>query len=365
VEAWEAEFLPSGAVRPDALPREDDGRETPLGQLTIRPPAGYLAPEEALVLMGHLAADVEATLAVVPVHREAPLHVHVQGPDGRPAAGAVIGALEAAGRLLDVVTEDLGPGEIRVRGIPHRPGEPVSLAIEWGEEAPRPAEEPPVPQEGIAAPVARSVIPDDLARPWTLTVHLAGPTGPVVLDHADSDQDLPFEEDLLPETDGPVGTARVVVLGWDGRPVPGATVFGQPADRDGVVVLTHLPAGERRFRTAPPGRLPAQAVADVREGSRIEVVLREPVGATLDVLVTDEGGTPRPSARLAVAGARVFDVVDGVQRLDRFTDARGRRTFARVESGEVTVTASWGSRTGSATVTLRDGERRTLRLVAR
>jgi hypothetical protein len=66
-----------------------------------------------------------------------------------------------------------------------------------------------------------------------------------------------------------------------------------------------------------------------------------------------------------VAGARVFDVVDGVQRLDRFTDARGRRTFARVESGEVTVTASWGSRTGSATVTLRDGERRTLRLVAR
>jgi hypothetical protein len=107
----------------------------------------------------------------------------------------------------------------------------------------------------------------------------------------------------------------------------------------------------------------AEAVAVVRAGTESDVVLREPFGGTLDLVVTDGNGDPRPSARFQVTGARVFDVVDGVQRLDRYVDARGRRTLARVEPGDVTVTATWGSHRGTAQVTVRDRERRTVRLV--
>lgn len=68
---------------------------------------------------------------------------------------------------------------------------------------------------------------------------------------------------------------------------------------------------------------------------------------------------------MTVSGGQVLDVADGVQRLDRYTDARGRRTFARVEPGQVTLHAAWGSRHGSETVTLRDGDRTSVRITAK
>jgi hypothetical protein len=402
VEAWEAEFLPSGAVRPDVLVHQvnwDWGVEVasppmlpPHGSLTVRPPPGYCAPGPLdgmpyglQELSQLLAAGVREAVAVVPLHREALLHLRVLGPDDRPAVGAVVRSVAVAGRRRGAV-EDLGPGEFRVVGIPHLPGEPVAIAIDWIVEGavashaiepgpPTETEEvrgtgPPTETEEVRgiqdvdAPDATSVVPADLSRPWSLVVRLTGPTGLRILDHNETDNDLPTEASLGVAGDGPTGTARVTVLGWDGRPVAGATVSGRVTDADGVVVVSGLPAGQLEFSTRPDGRYPARATAVVPEGAEVDVVLREPVGAVLDVLVTDEEGNPRPSA-LLWASVVVFDVVDGVQRLDRFTDARGRRTFARVEPGEVTVHASWGSRHGNATVTLRDGERASLHIVAK
>src|SRR6185503_2300122 len=124
------------------------------------------------------------------------------------------------------------------------------------------------------------------------------------------------------------------------------------------------PLGALSFGFDAPGRFAATAEVQVAVDRENEVTLREPRGARLEVLVTDEQGNPRPCARLTVSG-KVFDVVDGVQRVDLFTDHLGRRTLERVEPGVRTVSALWGSRRGSQEVDLADGETRRLTIVAK
>jgi hypothetical protein len=94
------------------------------------------------------------------------------------------------------------------------------------------------------------------------------------------------------------------------------------------------------------------------------VAIQEPTGASLEVAVVGTDERPLPFAVLDV-DAVVFDVEDGVQRVDLRTDAVGRRTFARVQPGRCRVTASWGDRRGERTVDLADGQRHTLRIVLR
>ena len=102
----------------------------------------------------------------------------------------------------------------------------------------------------------------------------------------------------------------------------------------------------------------------MRAGETTDVVLREPVGARLDVTVVDDEGRPRPFARLRLDRAW-FDVRDDGQRIDTFTDLDGRRSIARVEPGEARVSAEWCGRHGSATVTLRDEGRASVRIVVK
>ena len=183
----------------------------------------------------------------------------------------------------------------------------------------------------------------------------------------ETDFDLPIEESLGEAgiTDDRTGAVRLKAIGWDGAPIRGVDVGGATTDRAGEVVLRDQPIGQRGFGLAAPGHFPASASATVSVGRETEVVLREPVGARLEVTVTDEEGRPRPSAHVEISGALVFDVVDGVQRVDTFTDPLGRRSFARVQPGEWKVTARWGSRRGSEHVVLRDGERTSVRIVAK
>ena len=115
-----------------------------------------------------------------------------------------------------------------------------------------------------------------------------------------------------------------------------------------------------------------QAAAGVREselGAAIVKLGEGEVGTAAQqseaVVVTDEAGQPRPSARIEFGSRRGFDVVGDVQRLDHYTDADGCRTLERVEPGEATITAIWGSRRGARKVHLRDGEEVTVRIVAR
>jgi hypothetical protein len=60
--------------------------------------------------------------------------------------------------------------------------------------------------------------------------------------------------------------------------------------------------------------------------------------------------TPAPAtepAPIPTAG-EVVDAETGVQRIDPYVDARGRRTLRALEPGVVTVEAAWASRRGTA-----------------
>ncbi len=352
-----AEPVPSGKELPLAI---DESSDRPW-ELVVDPPEGYLAREKQTISRAPVAG-ARAVYARIPVHRAVDLTVSVDGPDGRPADGARIVALEVAGRAVRIDAVTLAAGVLRLRGLPYLPGEPVAAAIDWGTAAGDDAV--PVPSEGIPDPELRTTVPEDLGAPWTVAVHLKGPTART-LDHLEIDNDFPAVFSSLQTSQGAGGDLRIRVLGCDGKPVPDAAVYGARTDADGVAVVEHVSLGEHELAVSVPSRLPARATAFVREGQETEVVLREPAGARLDVIVTDEAGRPRPSAHLSLGNRLVFDVVDGVQRIDMFTDPFGRRSFARVEPGEATVTATWGTRCGSEKVLLRDGERATVRIVAR
>ena len=102
------------------------------------------------------------------------------------------------------------------------------------------------------------------------------------------------------------------------------------------------------------------------EGATTDATLRESRGASLDVEVVDARGRPLPFARLAFHEGPGFAYVTGeggVQRVDGFTDERGRLHLARVQPGARRVRVSWGGRHALERLSLEDGERRRVRIV--
>lgn len=370
IARWERAFLGAGDVRPEAVSpsrRLDWPYVLRLGQ-------GYVLEAPSTRIVGEVAADAREVLWVVPVWQEAVLDLRVLDPEGRPAADVQIETLSAAGRRRTPVLEVCGAGEYRVRGIPSLPGEPVRAVLLWGaEDEPQgdfsgdfsgDLEEVSVLEKDAGTsldnPQLVGVIPAQAASRWRMDVRLsrtrAADPGVAIL----SIDDMPFSESFGLGQGAPNPLARqaslqVLVLGWDGTPVRDATVGEEETDARGRVVLADLAPGKRTIRLSVPGRLPVSSTLSLAGGEEACVTLREPLGARLVVLVTDADGRPRPHARLSMYGHKIFDIVDGVQRLDLFTDALGRRSLERVEPGRAIIRASWGSRTGSASVDLPDG----------
>ena len=97
-----------------------------------------------------------------------------------------------------------------------------------------------------------------------------------------------------------------------------------------------------------------------------DVDLRAGRGGTLDVELSDADGNAIPIGTVRVtqpSGLPWIDFKDGTQRLDPFTDARGRRTLEGVEAGQVVVHGSYGTREMEQTVDLAEGQRLSVRLV--
>ncbi len=365
------------------IPDLDSGESREMPELPGLPlfrvyaPAGHVLedPEERIQVPSY-GAHVREVVAVVPLWPEAVLHVTVLDPDGRPAPGVTVARLWVAGRLwgsCDAFEES--PGVLRIAGIPALSGEPVAvtfastyapaLEAELVEIEEVPAGEPPASVDLCTEVPAR----DDAS--WRCVVRLREPLRdrqPSDIVETENDLSCEFDRDgdsaLSPQGE-PSARVYVRVIGCDGDPVARADVLGHTTDESGEVRLEGLEPGERRLVATAEGRFDAVATVDLAAGDETSVVLQEPYGANLHVLVTDEAGRSRPSARVEVEGARVFDVADGVQRVDPFTGPDGRRTFARVEPGTWSVVARWGSRTGSVPVTLADGEVRGLVIVAR
>ncbi len=316
---------------------------------------------------GVLAAGVREVVVHVPLRHALTLEVTVLGPDGRAADGATIAALWVGGRRHPLGAFAVGvDGVARIDRIPFLPGEPVVGEVDWQRE-PGAITVESVENGPFADAPLKTRVPDDRTAPWAVTVRLRGPTA-YVTDHNETDQDV--AEAPRPEPpSGARGTVRVRVLDRDGGPIAGADVqVGSVAGRsgaDGLLTLEDVPAGTQRVVARADGHFPTGGEVVVTGGRTAGVEVREARGATLDVLVVDADGRGRTAARCDVVTAgsiAPFDVADGVQRLDAFTDARGRRTFARVAPGTVTLTAKWGSHRAVVTRDVRDGERASVRI---
>ncbi|MBL9088920.1 MAG: carboxypeptidase regulatory-like domain-containing protein [Planctomycetia bacterium] len=326
---------------------------------------------DADAVSGVLAAGVSEVVVHLPLRRAMALDVTVLDPTGRPAQGATVAAAwVGGGRVGGGPWPVNADGVARVTAIPFLPGEPLIADVEWTPE-PGAQDVVPAPEEGPSAEApVRTRVPAHPSTPWAVTVRLVGPRA-FLSDHNESDNDVAASsapEPSAPPT-APRGAARVRVVGIDGRPVAGATVtvgaVEVPTATDGEVTVEGLLAGDQTVTARADGHFPMSGSVRVVAGRTTDVELREPVGATLDVLVVDATGAARTAARCVVrTGGTIapFDVVDGVQRLDDFTDARGRRTFARVAPGTVTLTATWGIHRVVVTRDVRDGERAFVRI---
>ena len=95
--------------------------------------------------------------------------------------------------------------------------------------------------------------------------------------------------------------------------------------------------------------------------------LREGLGATIRLEVVDDLGKPLPYARFVTRipneSAQYIDERDGIQRIDRFVDHRGRRTLERVDPRVEQIRIYWASRSKIVPVELSDGKRVPLRVV--
>lgn len=357
---WESQFAPTDHPRDDVF-YSDEAEGDPF---RVRPPEGYVAVDPRPRLRGWLAAGVSRAVAVLPLAREATLDVRVVGPDGRPAVGVTLVSFEVAGTRWEGSAETVGPGVLRVRGIPRLPGAKVKACVEWNPEDVAGADDP-VTVEEPETPEVETAVPADASVPWTVVLRLRRPTGGVTNPYGEEARVKDgvllsgFEE--APE-EAPAGSVRLRLLAWDGSRIRGAEVEGRRTDGQGEVRFERVAVGEQWFRARPPGHFECRVSVVVRDGGEAEAILREPAGAWLDVFVTDTDGRPLPSALLDLGAARVFDVRDGVQRLDLYTDAAGHRALARVEPGEWIVGATWGDRRVSQKVTVADGARGTVRL---
>ena len=348
-------------------------------RLELDVPQGFVDWEEG-PYDATVAAGVGDLRVIVPLHRALGLDVSVLGPDGAPAEGARLSDVRIAGRELPFPEAPAdAQGRIHLAGVPFLPGERLTAAVEWrAREAREP--EPPPPSERSDGPSAalQTIVPGDSSQPWAVVVRLAGPTR-AVGDHNETDNDLPTEEEIVDVAVPPesrTGTVSARALGWDGRALSDARVWcSAPSGAlqhvtaaDGGAEFRLVPIGERSLRMEAPGRFAAVGRVAVAADATATVVLREPDGGRIDVLVVDAAGDPRPFARIRLAsttGSPALDVAGVVQRVDPFTDETGRRSFHRVPPGLASVEATWGSARASTSLTVRDRDLHTVRLVVR
>jgi hypothetical protein len=313
-----------------------------------------------------VAADVRELVVQQPVSHAVPLRLFARDPEGRVTVPVVAGVVVGGRR---VATEATSGDTETVIFLPFTAGAHAAVFLDW------------TPSRGSARqasagdPQWKGALPespfDELRAEVALTEPVPRPTD-------DAGEDLGrtlTEVEPVPHLSGDrerTRSLRVRLLSDDGGPVAdgwvaaegqkGAYAVARPGP-DGKAVLEGLPSHAGfTLRVVAPGRLRASSWVTFPNDPEEPVTLREPKGASLEVSVATVEGRPLPFA-LVRPEALFFDVADGVQRVDLRTDAVGRRTFARVQPGRLRVAALWGDLRGEATVTLSDGERRSLRIV--
>lgn len=357
-------------------------------------PEGY-ADVEQFQIHRPVAADIEDVSATVPLLPTVELVLTIRGPDGAPVEGARVLALQVVGRpavplgsadrrYSDAADAD---GKVRLKGLPFVPGAEIRAEVGWRSTFPRPpardaTASTPEDRGGtrhrrtpvvVTMPVARigsfsaEVRVSDATAGWTPFEKLAV-EGLVM--HAE--RDLVPAEAFIPPDPGAAGRVRVRVLAADGRRIARAEVstgaLSVETNMSGLVDLEPLAPGARQLRFSVPGGFRWSATVEVKSGETVVVETREPEAGQLDVEVADDEGRACPFAPIQISAAGpsgAFDVEDGVQRLDHFTDADGRRSFRRVAPGEVTLETWWRGRIARTKVVVEERGRVTARIVVR
>ena len=324
-------------------------------------------------------------VAIFPARRQARVHVRVREHDGTPTQDAVLSGFATASRhvtkKLDYVPDGAG---FHVRGIPFFRDEPLCVLVtrppkegdmkdsaeddccieEEVEDADFDVEGSPV-EEFPGAAIGTGRLPPVWEDLCIVTAVFPEDREELVL--WGQDGTMMFGGGWGSSYRPAAGRLEVTVLRADGTPAVGAYVYvkstssssrrhGAVVDTRGRAVIPEAPSGARDVFLEEPGLVRTILRADIAAGKTTRVTLRESVGGTLRIRVVDPDDNPLPYAELRWPElAHWADVKDGVQRIDCFTDVRGRRTLRRFPARRWTIKARYGSRTGEARVEVVDG----------
>ena len=300
--------------------------------------AGYVQWEQ-----GHYVDRVSAYTKVVavrvPIRRALPLYVRAHEPDGTPVTDAKISQIKFGGRILNQPDATIDAfGVVHSSALPALRGEPIVIYVDseaLGMSGNVLARVP----EAVGAPLEL-----DVALTRRGSIGISGGAGGVFGDRCSSAvRSVPGP----PPEAAEYAEVHVEVLRHDGQPAIGANVHlaGQTRITDGMgrVRFSDPHEGNNYMFVTQPGLLTITHPVQVASGEHVHVSVQEPKGRRLDVHVVDEAGEPLPFARLE-PGNHWFDEVGGTQLADRYVDADGRRSFARLSRDVRSFLVSWGTR---------------------
>ncbi len=344
----------------------------------VTPPAGYVSVDGSGAQLA-IARSATSLLFHHPLRREMPMEVTVKREDGKRLVGAA--RAEMAFKFADPTPlrlEKVSEGRYRIHGAPHISGHEFGIDVHvgnvsghWKGTMPGHRTERMHTELTLSASGAR-LLDSFEAAPLNGTVGM-GNAGPTI---------------HVPEPEH--GAMTVTCRLADGTPARGVRVRGTgPAwetvgnngrtheGRYKVSAMTDA-SGRATFDAAAVGAwtvsfrgwLTVEGQAIVRRNERTEVALSEAKGGALAFTVVDEHGAPLTFARLTLYGKgdkaawRPVPDQDGVQRVDDFTDVRGKRTIERLPAGSYEVAVRWHGRSLLMHVPVYEGKttRRTLTL---
>ncbi len=284
-------------------------------------------------LSGALAAGVSDVVVHLPLRRAMALDVAVLDPTGRPAQGATVVAVWVGGARLGGA-----PWSVNADGIA-RGRDPLPARRGTGRGGQL---DPRSGTAGRRAGAGRRTVrrgAGAYACPRTQLRPLGGDRAtrraPLLHPRPQRIGQRPrgvVRARTIDASDGFAWAARVRVVGIDGRPVARATVTVGPdvgtTAADGTVTVERVLAGDLPVTVRAFGHFPMSGSVRVVADRTTDVELREPVGATLDVLVVNGDGR-RPDGGSLRRPHREHDPAvrrDRWRAADDFTDARGRRS---------------------------------------
>ena len=337
----------------------------------VTPPAGFAAHDE-YAFMALPCSYAKECKVVYPLRRTLQATVVAKHANGN-AVRAELTYAEVGGRAVKLVARRDGFGNLQLDGIPFLRDEPYHFTLHDKQ------------QHAVGA--ARGRMPTVFGRMPSIRAELR--EIPVIRDEEiedtfETDQDLPFGEDVFA---GPFGKPAVRsqlvvhVKRHDGSPAVGARVtltevieeHESPrgprevrTDAKGIARFVNPPARRVILEADQPGYLDARTEVTVGLTGTTDATIREASGGRLELTVVDEHGDPLPhgTVHLLVQSRNPYvDLIGGVQRLDRFFDHEGRRTFTRVPAGPVACVIAWGSRRQRGELTMEAGKTHELRVV--